>query len=81
MIERWTRVYAPEQLLIISQEEAFANPSQVYEQVLRHIGAPATKDSHQTGLENERKSRPGNSDARRRRALSRENVCKRAQAP
>jgi sulfotransferase family protein len=38
IIESWTNVYAPERLLVINQEEAFANPVGIFERALRHIG-------------------------------------------
>jgi Sulfotransferase domain len=37
IIESWTKVYRSEQLLVINQEEAFANPLDIFEQALRHI--------------------------------------------
>jgi hypothetical protein len=39
MIENWTDVYPTEQLLIVSQETAFAEPGTTFERVMRHIGA------------------------------------------
>lgn len=38
IIEIWTKVYAPERLLVINQEEAFADPVGIFERALRHIG-------------------------------------------
>jgi sulfotransferase family protein len=38
IIESWTKVYAPERLLVINQEEAFADPVGIFERALRHIG-------------------------------------------
>jgi len=39
MIENWTDAYPAEQLLIVSQETAFAEPGRTFERVMRHIGA------------------------------------------
>ena len=38
MIESWTKVYPPERLLVINQEDAFADPVGIFERALRHIG-------------------------------------------
>jgi sulfotransferase family protein len=38
IIESWTKVYPPECLLVINQEEAFADPVGIFERALRHIG-------------------------------------------
>jgi len=38
IIESWTKVYPPERLLVINQEEAFADPVGIFERALRHIG-------------------------------------------
>jgi hypothetical protein len=40
IIESWTKVYRSEQLLVINQEEAFADPVGIFEQALRHINVP-----------------------------------------
>ena len=36
-VENWTKVYPSERMLVISQEEAFANPVREFERALRHI--------------------------------------------
>jgi hypothetical protein len=38
MIESWTKVFPPERLLVINQEDAFADPVGIFERALRHIG-------------------------------------------
>ena len=38
IIGSWTKVYPPERLLVINQEDAFADPVRIFERALRHIG-------------------------------------------
>jgi hypothetical protein len=38
IIESWTKVYPPGSLLVINQEDAFADPVGIFERALRHIG-------------------------------------------
>ena len=38
MIESWTKVYPPERLLVLNQEDAFVDPVEIFERALRHIG-------------------------------------------
>lgn len=40
IIENWTKVFPPERLLVINQEEAFANPVGIFERALHHINVP-----------------------------------------
>jgi hypothetical protein len=44
MIENWTSIYRPEQLLIVAQEYAAANPRETYDAVLRYLGLPTDYD-------------------------------------
>jgi hypothetical protein len=38
MIESWTKVFPPDRLLVINQEDAFADPVGTFQRALRHIG-------------------------------------------
>jgi hypothetical protein len=44
MIGRWTSVYLPRQLLIVSQEAALARPREAYDATLEHIGVSLDYD-------------------------------------
>jgi hypothetical protein len=44
MIEKWTAVYPPRQLLIVSQEAALARPREAYDATLEHIGVSRDYD-------------------------------------
>jgi hypothetical protein len=45
MIANWTSVYPPEQLLVVSQEHALANPRATFDAVLAHLGVTAGYDA------------------------------------
>lgn len=45
VIENWTQVFSPGQLLVISQEEAFADPARVFESALQHINVSGRMSS------------------------------------
>ena len=38
VIRMWTKVFPPESLLVINQEDSFADPVGIFERALRHIG-------------------------------------------
>ena len=38
VIRMWTKVFPPERLLVINQEDSFADPVGIFERALRHIG-------------------------------------------
>lgn len=44
MIEKWTAVFPPRQLLIVSQEAALAHPREAYDATLEHIGVSRDYD-------------------------------------
>jgi hypothetical protein len=44
MIDNWTSSYQPEQLLIVSQEFALANPRPTFDAVLTYLGLPTDYD-------------------------------------
>jgi len=45
MIANWTSVYPPDQLLIVSQEHALAEPRATFDAVLAHLGVTAAYDA------------------------------------
>ena len=44
MVDNWTAVFPPGQLLLVSQEFAAANPREAYDAVLTHFGLPTDYD-------------------------------------
>jgi hypothetical protein len=44
MVRNWTAAYDPDQLLLVSQEFAAANPRETYDAVLAHVGAAGDYD-------------------------------------
>ena len=44
IIENWTALFPPEQLLILSQEKTLASPKTTYDAVLKHIGVSTDYD-------------------------------------
>lgn len=44
MIANWTKIYRPEQLLIVSQEKTLERPRDTFDAVLNHIGATTDYD-------------------------------------
>jgi Sulfotransferase family len=57
MIANWTAVYAPEQLLIVSQERTLEQPRETYDAVLEHIGLPRDYDPDCISFLSSRKNR------------------------
>jgi hypothetical protein len=53
MIANWVAIYAPEQLLIVSQERALSRPREAYDAALEHIGASRDYDPASIKLLNE----------------------------
>jgi hypothetical protein len=54
MIEKWLDFYPSERLLVLRQEEALTRPQEVFERVLRHLGASADYDPNALTLLRER---------------------------
>ena len=57
MITNWTAAFPPEQLLIVSQEEALAEPREIFDTVLDHIGVSRDYDPESVGMLNLQKNR------------------------
>ena len=59
IVERWTDVYPPEQILIVAQETAFADPASTLARVARHIEASGSVDpSLSEGLRTDKNQGP-----------------------
>ena len=57
MIDNWTTFYRPEQMLIVSQEYAFANPRAAFDAVLAHLRLPTDYDPQSIRLLSKRRNR------------------------
>jgi len=57
MIENWQSVFGDEQLLVLTQEEALADPQRTFEQTLGHLGVAKVYDVNQVRLLSTRKNR------------------------